>query len=197
MTRTMLACFLAAAAVAGAAGFEFTGRVNESWDKHEFELAVTGGGAKLWLGVPARCGLHVTARRDTATALDIHVAGSGPLELRGSGRYKVTVARDSGSGDWSCKDVGRTAELVSLAGFADTLFSPRIVFTTGADEAKWRFTWPRASAFFVQSIGPSGKAVEEIDLYYDNTFQFIGPGTATLVVKVTEGGGAYTAKLVQ
>lgn len=197
MTRRLLLSTLLFSALAGAAGFEFTGRFDEAWDRHEFEFTATGGSARLWLTLPAHSGARVTAVRDTVTVYDVHLVASSPVSLRGSGRYKVTVQRDSGAGAWSVKDIGGTGTLLALSGFADTLFSPRITFTTDEDEANWQFTWPRSDIFVVQRLGPSGKPVEEQDLYDEDVFQFIGPGSATLVVKVTDGGGAYTAKLAR
>jgi hypothetical protein len=182
---------------AGAAGFQFSGKFNEAWDKHAFELDASRGAVKLWINLPARSGLHVTATRDTAQVLDIHLTATAPVNLSGSGRYKFTVERDSGAGEWSCRDIGNSSDLRSVTSYADTTFSPRISFTTDEDEAVWQFSYPRSSAFMVDRIGPSGKAVEEFDLYDNNQVEYIGPGTATLQVRVTEGGGEFTAKLVQ
>lgn len=196
MTRLLLALALLWPALAGAAGFSFTARIDEAWDKYEFELDATGGSAKLFFSLPPRSGIHVTAVRDTVTALDAGVTMSSPLTLRGSGRYKVTVQRDSGSGELACRDAAGTATLRALSGFADTTFAPRITISTAEDEANWKFTWPRSSTFLVQTIGPGGKVTDEMDLYDEDVYELIGPGAAALVVKVTDGGGAYSLRLV-
>jgi hypothetical protein len=197
MTRLLLALAGIVPALAGAAGFSFTARMDEAWDKHEFELEATGGNAKLFFSLPPGSGIHVTAVRDTVTALDARITMSSPLTLRGSGRYKVTVQRDSGSGELACRDALGTASLRSLSSFADTTFAPRITISTEDDEANWKFTWPRSSTFMVQTIGPGGKIVDEMDLYDEDNYELFGPGSAALVIKVTDGGGAYSLRLVE
>lgn len=178
-----------------AADFEYTARVDGAASKHELEIVPAKTGAKLWLSLPPRTSLHLTVQRDTSQVLDLHLTASGPLELRGSGRHRLVVSRDSGSGVWSCRSVGGSATLTAIQSYADTLFAPKIVFTTELDEVNWYFNVPRSGVFVLQSLDNTGKPREELQLGKDNRFQFIGPGTGRLVVKVLEGAGNYSARL--
>ena len=111
--------------------------------------------------------------------------------------YHITVTRDSGAGQWTCKDAIGHPVLVGFGTTVDVKHHARVTY--GADDQKetWAFSWPREATFLVQVFDPSGKVVQEQDLYDSSELDLYGGGSFTFAVVPTDGSGEFTAKKSQ
>lgn len=184
----------AGVALAMAAGFQVQGNMGETWDQSSLRVRAGEGGAKLWFGLPAHAGITVAAKPDTGATVTARLNMPATVDLRLMSTYDITIIRDSGEGQWTCRDaIGNTA----LLGFGTSVDVKRPARVTyGADDQKeiWKFTWPREATFLVQVINASGKVVEEQDLYYRDELELVGGGQFTFEITPTDGSGEFEAK---
>jgi len=182
-------------AAAAAASFQVGGRVSEAWNSHEFAVSSGSELARLWFTVPAGCVYTVNVSGDSGAATSTRVNMTGPVQLKGKGRFKVTVGHDSGVCEWRCQDAGGDVQLLRFESFVDPKHPVRFRFSTDEDKTTWRFSAPTEGTFFVRNIGPSGKATEEQDIADAPEFDFIGTGTFTVEVAAADESGRFAAVL--
>jgi hypothetical protein len=102
--------------------------------------------------------------------------------------------RDSGAGQWTCKDAAGSPVLLGFASSVDEKLHARLTYVADEDKETWTFTWPSEATFLVQSFNASGKVVEEQDLSDSDEFELDGGGSFTLEIAPTEGSGEFSAK---
>lgn len=193
MKRLMM-IVAAGVALATAAGFQVQGNMSEAWDKSSLRVRAGEGGARLSFGLPAHSGVTVVAKPDTGVTVTARLNMPATVDLRLPSTYEIAVIRDSGAGQWTCRDLNGSAALLGFGTSVDVKRHARVTY--GADDQKqiWTFTWPREATFLVQVINASGKVVEEQDLYYSDELELIGGGSFTFEVAPTDGSGEFGAK---
>ncbi len=193
----MLRCvaFLSVLAACATASFQVGGRVSAAWDNHEFVVSSGSELARLWFTAPAGCVYSVSVKGDSGAQTTTRVHMTGPVQLKGKGRFTITVAHDSGAGEWRCQDVGGDLQLLKFESFVDPKHPVRFRFTTEEDKTVWHFSAPSEGTFLVRNIGPSGKATEEQDIADAAEFEFFGSGTFTVEVAAADESGRFTAAL--
>ena len=131
--------------------------------------------------------IAVIARRPTRLNM------TSTVDLRTPSTYDVTITRDSGDGQWTCKDVAGSPVLLGYGSSADVKHHARVTYVADADKETWRFTWPEEATFLVRVLGGSGKVTEEQDLSDSNELDLYAGGSFTLEVAPTDGSGDFTA----
>jgi hypothetical protein len=184
---------LASATAALAVGFQVQGYVSEAWDKYSFELNTEATMTRLWFTLPARSSITVAAQPDTGSVVSSSLTVGASLDLRVPGHYTITVMRDSGQGQWTCRSIQGDPVLVKFDGWADTSHFARIVITTEADKETWQFTYPSEATFLVRQINAAGKVTDEQDLSDSDKVDLIAGGTFTMEVAPSDGEGEFTA----
>jgi hypothetical protein len=179
---------------AGAAGFQVQGNMSEAWDKSSLRVRTGEGTAKLWFGLPAHSGITVVAKPDTGAIVTSSLNMSGTIDLRIPGEYAVAITRDSGAGQWTCKDVGGVPVLLGFASPVDEKRHARLTYVADEDKEVWKFAWPKEATFLVQLFGTAGKVIEEQDLSDSDEFELVGGGSFTLEIAPTEGSGEFSAR---
>ena len=192
--KRLMAIVMAGAAVAVAAGFQVQGNMSEAWDKSSLSVRVGEDVAKLWFGLPAHSGITVVATPDTGAAVTASLNMPATVDLRIPGEYAITVTRDSGDGQWTCRDAAGSPVLLGFASLADEKRHARLTYVADEDKETWKFTWPSESTFMVRSLNASGKVVEEQDLSDSDEFELVGGGSFTLEIAPTDGSGEFSAK---
>jgi hypothetical protein len=186
---------LSVLATHAAASFQVGGRVSEAWDSHEFVVSSRSERARLWFTVPTGCIYSVAVRSDSGEPAVTRVNMTGPVQLKGVGRFTVTVTYDSGAGEWRCQDAGGDVRLLELESYVDPKHPVRFRFDTELDETTWRFSGPADGTFLVRNIGAGGRAIEEQDMADAPEFEFLGTGTFTVEVAAADGAGRFSATL--
>ncbi len=181
-------------ALATAAGFQVQGNMSEAWDKSSLRVRAGEGGAKLWFGLPAHSGMTVVAKPDTGATVTARLNMPATVDLRLPSTYDIAITRDSGEGQWTCRDLIGSPALLGFGTSVDVKRRARVTY--GADDQKetWTFTWPREATFLVQVVNATGKVVEEQDLYYRDELELVGGGSFTFEVAATDGSGEFEAK---
>ena len=192
--RAFAICLLICAGAAMAAGFQVQGNMSEAWDRGSLKVRAGEQEAKLWFGLPPRSGITVVAKPDTGVALTTRLNMQGGVDLLHLTEYKIEITRDSGAGQWTCRDVSGGPTLLGFGSSADTVRQARLTYVADDDEETWKFKWPREATFVVQLVGPSGRVIEQQDLYDSDEFELFGGGSFTLLVVPTEGSGEFSAE---
>jgi len=192
--KRLVAIVMAGAGVAMAAGFLVQGNMNEAWDKGSLRVRTGEEVAKLMFVLPAHSGITVIAKPDTGAVQTAGLNMSATISLQALSEYAITVIRDSGDGQWTCRDAAGSPVLLGLSSSADVQRHARLTYVADDDKETWTFTWPRDATFLVQLLGASGRAIEEQDLSDDNEFELVGGGSFTLEIAPTEGSGEFSAK---
>jgi hypothetical protein len=192
--RQLIAILAACAGVAMATGFQVQGNMSEAWDKSSLKIRTGEQPVKIWFGLPAHSGIAVAAKPDTGATVTASMNMSGTVDLRAFAEYTVEVTRDSGAGQWTCRDVAGGPELLGFGSSVDEKRHARLTYAADDDKETWKFTWPKEATFLVNLFGTSGKVVEEQDLYDNDEFELVGGGSFTLEIAPTEGSGEFTAR---
>jgi len=186
---------MVSAALASAAGFQVQGNMSEAWDKSSLRVRTGEAMAKLWFALPAHSGITVVVKPDTGAAVTTILNMSASVDLRvPAEEYAITITRDSGDGQWTCRDVAGSPVLLGFGSSVDEKHHARLTYVADDDKETWKFTWPKEATFLVQLFGASGKVVEEQDLSDSDEFELAGGGSFTLEVAPTEGSGEFSAK---
>ena len=193
MKRLMM-IVTACAGVAMAAGFQVQGNMSEAWDRSSLRIRTGEEMTKLWFGLPAHSGITVVAKPDTGAIVTARLNMPATVDLRVPAEYEITVSRDSGAGQWTCKDAAGSPVLLGFASSVDEKLHARLTYVADEDKETWTFTWPSEATFLVQSFNASGKVVEEQDLSDSDEFELVGGGSFTLEIAPTEGSGEFSAK---
>jgi hypothetical protein len=184
----------ACAGLAAAAGFQVQGNMSEAWDKSSLEVRVGEGGAKLWFNLPAHSGISLVAKPDTGATVTTRLNMSATVDLRIPSTYRITVTRDSGDGQWTCKDAVGSPVLLGFGTSVDVKRHARVTYVADDEKEIWTFTWPKEATFLVQIPNAAGKVTQEQDLYDSNELELVGGGRFTFDVVPTDGSGEFTAK---
>jgi hypothetical protein len=168
--------------------------MSEAWDKSSLKVRTGEEPAKLLFGLPAHSGVTVVAKPDTGAALTARLNMPGTIDLRAQAEYAVEITRDSGAGQWTCRDAAGGPELTGFGSSVDEKRHARLSYTADNDKETWKFTWPKEATFLVNLFGPSGKVIEEQDLSDSDEFELVGGGSFTLEIAPTEGSGGFTAR---
>ena len=184
----------ACAGLAAAAGFQVQGNMSEAWDRSSLEVRTGEGGAKLWFSLPPHSGITVVAKPDTGATLTSRLNMSATVDLRAPSTYRITVTRDSGDGQWTCKDAAGSPVLLGFGTSVDVKRHARVTYVADNEKETWTFTWPKEATFLVQVPNASGKVTQEQDLYDSNELELFGAGSLTFEVAPTDGSGEFTAK---
>jgi len=184
----------ACAGLAAAAGFQVQGNMSEAWDKSSLEVQTGEAGAKLWFSLPTHSGITVVAKPDTGATVTTVLNMPATVDLRMPSTYRITVTRDSGDGQWTCKDAAGSPVLLGFGTSVDVKRHARVTYVADNDKETWTFTWPKEATFIVRVINASGKSNQEQDLYDSNQLELFGEGSFTFEVAPTDGSGEFTAK---
>jgi hypothetical protein len=149
--------------------------------------------AKIWFGLPAHSGITVVAKPDTGAAMTARLNMPGTIDLRAQAEYAVEITRDSGAGQWTCRDAAGGPVLLGFGSSVDEKRHARLTYVADEDKEIWTFTWPKEATFLVNLLGTSDKVVEEQDLSDSDEFELVGGGSFTLEIAPTEGSGEFTA----
>jgi hypothetical protein len=180
--------------LASAAGFQVQGNMSEAWDKSSFRVRAGEGGAKLWFSLPTHSGITVVAKPDTGATVTSRLNMPATVDLRLPSTYEITVTRDSGEGQWTCRDAVGSPALLGFGTSVDVKRHARVTYVADDQKETWTFTWPRDITFLVRVFNASGKVVEEQDLYYSDELELVGGGSFTFEVAPTDGSGEFAAK---
>jgi hypothetical protein len=184
----------ACAGLATAAGFQVQGNFSEAWDKSALTVRAEEGGAKLWFSLPAHSGITVVAKPDTGATVTSRLNMSSTIDLRLPSTYEITITRDSGVGQWTCKDAVGSPALLGFGTSVDTKRHARVTYVADDEKDIWSFVWPKEATFLVQLPNASGKVVQEQDLYDSNELELVGGGSFTFDVVPTDGSGEFMAR---
>ncbi len=135
------------AGLALAAGFQVQGNMSEAWDKSTLTVEAVEPGTKLWFTLPAHSGVTVTAKPDTGATVISRLNMASTIDLRVPGTYAITIARDSGEGQWVCRDAIGKPVLLGFGTAVDPKRHARVTYV--ADDEKE--TWTRNVASLGQS----------------------------------------------
>ena len=192
--RRLIAVLAACAGLAMAAGFRVQGNMSEAWDEGKLKVRVGEQGAKLLFSLPQHSGITVVAKPDTGATATARLNMSGTVDLRFPSDYDVDVTRDSGAGQWICRDALGSPVLLGFGSWIDEKHGARMTYVADEDEEIWRFEWPKEATFLVQRPDASGKVIEQQDLYDSDQFELVGGGSFTLEIVSTEGSGEFSAE---
>ncbi len=188
---------VACAGLAMAAGFQVQGNMSEAWDRSSLTVRAGEGGAKLWFSIPEHSEITVVATPDSGEAVVARLNMPATVSLPLASTYAITVTRDSGDGQWTCKDMLGSPVLLGFGTSVDMKRHARVTYAADDDKETWSFTWPKDATFLVREISASGKITQEQDLYDSSEFELYGGGNFTLEVVPTEGSGGFTARKSQ
>ncbi|MEO0079793.1 MAG: hypothetical protein ABIK44_03855 [candidate division WOR-3 bacterium] len=198
MLSRMVTVLFLGIAIGLSGSFETKGRVTEEWPKSSFVVSVKEGPAKLWFSLPQKSRISVVLEHGRLGKNRQRLTGSNLVELPDSGAWTVTVAWDSSDCDWRCQQAsGSELVLKKISGYADTLFPFRFSLSTEQDLEIWEFSYPKDATFIVRQSWPGAKAPEEQDLADDPQLRLIGGGRFDIEVAPVEGGGEFSARLVE
>jgi len=192
--RRVIAALTACAGLAMAAGFQVQGNMSEAWDNGSLRVRTGEQEAKLWFGLPPRSEITVVAKPDTGAAATTRLNMQGGVDLLPLTEYAIEISRDSGAGQWTCRDAGGDPVLLEFGTSVDGKRHSRLTYVADEDKETWKFTWPREATFLVQLFNASGKVVEEQDLYDSDELELVGGGSFTFEIAPTEGSGEFSAK---
>lgn len=184
----------ACAGLAMAAGFQVQGNMSEAWDKSSLEVRAGEGGAKLWFNLPAHSGVTVVAKPDTGATVTSRLNMPATVNLPLPSTYRITITRDSGDGQWTCKDAIGSPVLLGFGTSVDVKHHARVSYVADDDKEIWTFTWPKEATFLVRVPNASGKVTLEQDLSDSNELELVGGGSFTFEVAPTDGAGEFAAK---
>jgi hypothetical protein len=192
--RRFLAGLAACAGLAMAAGFQVQGNMSEAWEKGSLKVRAGEQAAKLWFGLPPRSGITVVAKPDTGAAVTTKLNMQAGVDLLPSTEYAIEITRDSGAGQWTCRDVSGSPILLGFGSSVDEKRHARLTYVADEDEEIWKFKWPSEATFLVQLTNTSGKVIEQQDLSDSDEFELVGGGSFTLEIVPTEGSGGFSAE---
>lgn len=195
--RRIAAAVAACAAVAAAVGFQVQGNMSEAWDKSSLVVRTGEVGTKLWFTLPPHSGITVVAKPDTGAAVTVRLNMPATVSLPFPSTYQIAVTRDSGEGQWTCKDALGGPILLGFGTSIDAKRHARVVYASDDQKETWTFDWPREATFLVQVLSSAGKIVQEQDLYDSSELELFGGGSFTFVVVPTEGSGEFTVRKSQ
>jgi len=180
--------------LATAAGFQVQGNMSEAWDKSALSVRAGEGGAKLWFSLPAHSGITVVAKPDTGATVTARLNMPATVDLRLPSKYEIAITRDSGAGQWTCKDVAGSPTLLGFGTSVDEKRHARVTYVADDQKEVWAFIWPKEATFLVQLFNASGKVVQEQDLYDSNELELVGGGSFVFEVVPTDGSGEFSVK---
>jgi hypothetical protein len=192
--KRFIAIVAVCAGLATAAGFQVQGNMSEAWDKGLLTVRAGEGGAKLWFSLPAHSGITVVAKPDTGATVKSVLNMPATVSLPLPSKYEVLITRDSGDGQWTCKDAAGSPALLGFGTSVDVKRHARVTYLADDEKETWVFTWPKEATFLVQVPNASGKVVEEQDLYDSNELELVGGGSFTFEVAPTDGSGEFVAR---
>ena len=131
---------------------------------------------------------------DTGAALTMVLNMPATVNLPAPSTYRITVTRDSGAGQWTCKDAAGSPVLLGFGTSVDVKRHARVTYVADNDKETWTFAWPKEATFIVKVPNASGKVVEEQDLSDSNELELVGGGSFTFEIAPTDGSGEFTAK---
>jgi len=182
------------AGLATAAGFQVQGNMSEVWAKSALAVRAGEGGAKLWFNLPAHSGITVVAKPDTGAIVTARLNMPATVDLRLPSTYEITIPRDSGDGQWTCKDAAGSPVLLGFGTSVDVKRHSRVTYFADEQKESWTFTWPKEATFLVQLPNPSGKVIQEQDLSDSNELELVGGGSFTFDVVPTDDSGEFMAR---
>jgi len=192
--KRIIAIVAVCAGLAMAAGFSVQGNMSEAWDKGRLTVRAGEEGAKLWFSLPRHSGITVVAKPDTGETVKSVLNMSATVNLPLESKYEVLITRDSGDGQWTCKDAAGSPVLLGFGTSVDVKRHARVTYVADDEKEIWRFTWPKEATFLVQVPNASGKVTEEQDLYDSNELELVGGGSFTFDVVPTDGEGEFVAR---
>ncbi len=138
------------AGLAAAAGFSVQGNMSEVWDKGTVTVRAGEGGASLWFNLPRHSGITVVAKPDTGATVKSVLNMSSSVKLPFPSTYQVTITRDSGDGQWLCKDAAGSPVLLGFGTSVDEKRHARVTYVADDEKEIWTFDWPKEATFLVQ-----------------------------------------------
>ena len=182
------------AGLATAAGFQVQGNMSEAWTRSALTVRAGDGGAKLWFNLPKHCGLTVVAKPDTGATVTTRLNMPATVSLPLPSTYDITITRDSGEGQWTCRDAAGSPVLLGFGTSVDKKRHARVTYVADDQRELWTFTWPTEATFVIQVPNASGKVTQEQDLADSNQLELVGGGTFTFDVVPTDGSGEFTTR---
>jgi hypothetical protein len=187
----------ACAAIGAAAGFQVQGNLSEAWPKSSLGVQTVAAGSKLWFTLPPRSGVTVVTKPDTGAAVTVRLNMSATVNLPFPSTYQIVVTRDSGEGQWTCKDAVGGPILLGFGTSIDAKRHARVTYVADDQKETWTFAWPKEATFVVRVFNLSGKVVQEQDLYDSSELELFGGGSFTFEVVPTDGSGEFMARKSQ
>ena len=184
----------ACAGLAAAVGFQVQGNMSEAWDKSVLTIRAGDEGAKIWFSLPAHSGITVVAKPDTGATVTSRLNMPATVGLPLPTKYEITITRDSGDGQWTCRDAAGSPALLGFGTSVDVKRHARATYVADDDKEIWTFTWPKEATFLVKIPNASGKVTEEQDLSDSNELELVGGGSFTFEVAPTDGSGEFVAR---
>ena len=192
--KRFIAIVAACAGLATAAGFQVQGNLSEAWAKSALTVRTGDEGAKLWFNLPKHSGITVIAKPDTGATVTLRLNMPMTLSLPLPSTYQVSITRDSGEGQWTCKDAAGSPVLLGFGTSVDVKRHARVTYVADDQKEIWTFSWPSTATFVVQVPNASGKVTQEQDLADSNQLELVGGGSFTFDVVPTDGSGEFTAR---
>ena len=180
--------------LATAAGFQVQGNMSEAWTNSALTVRAGDAGAKLWFNLPKHSGITVVARPDTGATVTMRLNMPMTVDLPLPSKYEITITRDSGDGQWTCKDAAGSPVLLGFGTSVDVKRHARVTYVADEQKDIWTFAWPREATFLVQVPNASGKVTQEQDLSENNELELVGAGSFTFDVVPTDGSGEFMAR---
>ena len=192
--KRLVAILAVCAGLATAAGFQVQGNMSEAWDQGSLTVRAGEEGARLWFTLPVHSGITVVAKPDTGATVKSVLNMSATVNLPLPTKYEITITRDSGDGQWTCKDAAGGPVLLDFGTSVDVKRHARVTYVADDEKEIWTFTWPKETTFLVRVPNASGKVVQEQDLYDSNELELVGGGSFTFEVAPTDGSGEFVAR---
>ena len=184
----------ACAGLAAAAGFQVQGNMSEAWNKCALTVRAGDEGAKLWFNLPAHSGITLVAKPDTGATVTSRLNMPATVDLPLPSKYEITITRDSGDGQWTCRDVAGSPVLLGFGTSVDVKRHARVTYVADEQKDIWTFAWPKEATFLVKVPNASGKVTQEQDLSDSNELELVGGGSFTFEIAPTDGSGEFMAR---
>jgi hypothetical protein len=153
-TTILAACV----ALASAAGFQVQGNMSEAWDKGMLAVRAGEDGAKIWFSLPAHSGITVVAKPDTGATVKSVLNMSATVSLPLPSKYEVTITRDSGDGQWTCKDAAGSPALLGFGTSVDVKRHAHVTYVADDEKEIWTFNCPRRQPSSFRSPMPRARS---------------------------------------
>jgi hypothetical protein len=136
----------------------------------------------------------MVANPDTGAAVTVRLKTSVTPGLPSPSTCQIAVMRDSGEGQWTCKDAIGGSVLVGFGTPIDAKHHARVACVADDQKETWTFAWPGEATFLVRVFNPSGRVIQEQDLYDSNELKLHVGDSFTFEMVPPDGSGEFAVK---